>query len=88
MLQVLLLAQLTFPHFPHCQSSAEKSPPLLSAAFFPISMPTFFFLTNPPVGHSTSHLLHFVRLKEMTKQLNRKVYKFVAMNSSPGKIDM
>ena len=43
-----LLAQLTFPHLPHCQSSAEKSPLDFSAAALPISVPSI--LTFPPAS--------------------------------------
>lgn len=43
MLQDCLRDQLTFAHWLHCQSSALKRPLDLSAADFPISVPSFFF---------------------------------------------
>lgn len=48
-------------YFVHCQSSAENSPRLFSAATFPISIPTHFFLLLS-TGLSFPHLLHADRL--------------------------
>jgi len=62
-LHVDLLAQFTFPHLEHCQSSAANNPLLFSAAFFPISTPIFFFpIGNPSLGRSALHRLQAVRL--------------------------
>jgi len=54
MLQVDLLAQLTLPHFVHCQSSAENKPFDFSAAEAPISIPCFLVFSS---FFSRPHLL-------------------------------
>ena len=62
-LHVDRLAQLTFPHLEHCQSSAANNPLLFSAAFFPISTPIFLLpLGNPSLGRSALHRLQAVLL--------------------------
>jgi len=61
-LHVERLAQFTFPHLEHCQSSAAKRPLLFSAAFLPISTPNFFFPDgNPSLGRSALQRLQAVR---------------------------
>ena len=61
-LHVERLAQFTFPHLEHCQSSAANRPLLFSAAFFPISTPIFFFPAgNPSLGRSALQRLQAVR---------------------------
>jgi hypothetical protein len=59
-LHVPRLAQFTFPHLEHCQSSAANRPLLFSAAFFPISTPVFFLPSGPP-GRSALQRLQAVR---------------------------
>jgi len=54
MLQVDLLAQFTFPHLVHCQSSAENKPLDFSAAEAPISIPCFLVFSS---FFSIPHLL-------------------------------
>ena len=61
-LHVDRLAQFTLPHFEHCQSSAENRPLLFSAAFFPISTPSFFLPgAKLSLGRSALHRLQAVR---------------------------
>jgi len=63
MLHVDLLAQLTLPHFPHCQSSAANNPLDFSAAALPISAPCFLTLS---IFFSLPHRLQAILLAKLT----------------------
>lgn len=72
MLQVCRLAQFTFPHLLHCQSSALKRPWDFSAAALPISIPSCLFFSAlaaaaaPDPLRSFPHLLHVFLLAKFT----------------------
>ena len=67
------LAQLMFPHLPHCQSSAENNPLLFSAACFPMLVK---FYEDKKIIFQSGESTEIKRLHWRRKAVSREFYLF------------